>query len=97
MTGTVEAKQTVCPDGTLVKTHVLWLSNGGALVAGTLLTPEDAVRMLIRCMGQDPDAPAFQSIPQQIVTELAAKRRRPSQNPSEEIWLASRFMEWADG
>jgi GTP cyclohydrolase I len=61
------------------------LEGGGLLIGGTLLTPEDAVRMLIRAMGCDPKEERYRDVPARVVRSLRRVKRGMAPDPEEAI------------
>jgi hypothetical protein len=61
------------------------LDHGSLLVGDVLLTPEDAVRMLIRAMGCDPSEERYSEVPARVVRSLRRVKRGAAIDPEEAI------------
>jgi GTP cyclohydrolase I len=60
--------------------------NGSLLcMAGVLITPEDAVRILIRAMGCDPKEERYHEVPARVVRSLRRVKRGMAPDPEEAI------------
>lgn len=61
------------------------LEGGSLMVGDVLLTPEDAVRMLIRAMGCDPKEERYLDVPARVVRSLRRVKRGAAVDPEEAI------------
>jgi GTP cyclohydrolase I len=57
------------------RTPVREHENGSLLVGDILITPEDAVRILIRAMGEDPREERLRNVPARVVRSLRRVKR----------------------